>query len=661
MERSSQSDKAPGGDASPETNTAGAGTLLVCIMADGQAEDLVRQGSLLSRSQGMAWRVVYLETVASRYAGTKVRQALARALRQAEQAQAEVLRLSLEIDSASRIVSTIVQQAQGLHATQVLLGNLAMGRRYWFNTGERISDFTETLMAHLPQVRVHILASPGRGLPLKPPLTLASEPAAAWVRWRALGSALVVLALCTAVCALIAPYLHPINLSLLYMAGVFYVALRHGLGAALFTVLLAILIFDWVFVEPRWSLKPTDPEYFFTFVITLGVGVVLSRMASQARQTALHALVMAQHSQSLSLLAQNLARAITLEQITHAVTSSIARDLGAQARLLLFDARGGLPDDTRDHRTAARVQQALRGVCAGEESQGFVLAAGGTPLGVLLVDGLSPHRQGASELHLLQAYANQVAVAVERHQYAHRSEQAAIATETERIRNTLLAGISHDFRTPLTAIIGAASAVLSQERITLEQRNALAQTVLDQATRLQSLTSDLLDMARLQDGQVPLHPEWCPVEDLVQDARAAVAAALQHHVLVQDLEPNEVVWCDATLMVQALANLLLNASQHSPPGSRIEIRITFLPGWWTLRVRDQGPGLSPGTEQEVFKKFYRESRGGSQGTGLGLAICEVVARLHGGRIEAHSDRGAVFELTLPQPEREAELEAALHG
>lgn len=631
-------------------------------MADGQATELVQQAALLSRAQAMPWRVVYLETVASRYASPRIRHALARALQQAEQAGAEVLRLSLEIDSASRVVSTIVQQAQGMRATHILLGNLAMGRRYWFNTGERISDFAETLMAYLPHARIHILASPGRREGPQRHLDLTAETAASSLGRQAIGRVVGVLALCTAVCALIAPYLHPINLSLIYMGGVFYIALRHGLKAALLAVLLAVLLFDWIFVEPRWSLKPTDPEYFFTFLITLGVGLAVSRLASQSRQAELQALVMAQHSQSLSLLSQSLARAMTPQQITHAVTSSIDRDLGAQAGLILLDAEGRLPETGDDPTMVRRAERVLRGETLEPACQGFVLAAGGTPLGVLLVDGLPARHQGAGDLHLLQAYANQAAVAIERCRYAQRSEQAAIAAETERIRNTLLAGISHDFRTPLTAIIGAASAVLSQGRaITLEQRNALAQTVLDQATRLQSLTSDLLDMARLQEGRVRLTPEWCPVEDLVQDARAAVAGALDRHVLELDFDPNEVVWCDTTLMVQALANLLLNASQHSPAGSRIQLRIAIAPGWWTLSVHDQGPGLAAGSEREVFQKFYRGPQGGSQGTGLGLAICDVVARLHGGRIEAHNDHGAVFELTLPQPEGKPELEEALHG
>jgi two-component system sensor histidine kinase KdpD len=648
------------GETGLRPGAAGPGTLLVCVMADRQAEDLVEQAVQMSRSQNIPLRVVHLETMASRQASRDIRTSLTRALQRAGQAHAEVLRLSLDIDSASRVVLTVVQQAQSMGATHILIGNLAMGRRYWLDTGERISDFSETLIALLPNARIHILASPGRDVALKPAPHPAQRDADA-ATLQTLGTVTGVLALCTAAGALIAPWLHPINLSLIYMAGVFYVALRRGLGAALATMLVGLLLFDWIFVEPRWSLKPTDPQYFFTFLITLIVGIAISRLGSQSRQTALHAMVMAQQSQSLSLLSQNLARTLTLDEIVDTVVNSIKRDLGARARILLLDADGRPPRDDADPEARLSAAHALRGDPTGPESRGFVLSVGGTPLGVLLVDGPAVLQLGASEEHLLQAYANQAAIAIERCQFARRSEQAAVAIETERLRNTLLAGISHDFRTPLTAIIGAASAVLSQERITLEQRNALAKTVLDQATRLQSLTSDLLDLARLQEGQVRLQTEWCPLEDLVHDATATVAAALRQHELQLELVPAEVVWCDATLMAQALSNLLLNAAQHSPRGGRIEVRIAVEPGWWTLRVRDQGPGLKPGSEEEVFRKFYREAHDAKSGTGLGLAICEVVAKLHGGRIDARSDGGAVFQLTLPQPERSPDLEQALHG
>lgn len=629
-------------------------------MADEEAENLVAYGRLFSTAQQLPWRVVYLETVASRYAGDRIRQGLARALQMAQESGAEVLRLNLEIDSASRILSTIVQQAQSLGAGHILLGRQATGRRYFFNAGERLSDFAASLASHLPTAHVHILASPSsQAAPdPRPDLADAVQPGS---RLQAMRLVAATLGICTLLSALIAPHLHPINLILIFLVGVVYVALRQSLKAALITVLLSIVVFNWLFVEPRWSLKPTDPEYFFTFVIMLCVGVAVSRLASRARQTALGAMVTAQHSQSLSLLAQSLAQARTLDEIESALKATVERDFGGQASMVLPGIHGELETAPHDQALEAHAKAVMDGSPAPVGVPCFPLAAGGKVIGVLLVKQLPASLQSASHLHLLQAYANQAAVAIERWQYAWQSEQTAVAAETERIRNILLAGISHDFRTPLTAIIGAASTVLNQgHAITLEQRNALAQSVLDQATRLQSLTSDLLDLARLQDGQVRLQPEWCPAEDLVRDAIAAVAPALGQHQIQLQLLPDDLVWCDATLTVQALSNLLLNASQHAPAGSIIQVRVQCEASLCRLAVHDQGRGLKPGTEREVFKKFYREPGTESpQGTGLGLAICELVARLHGGTIEARTDNGAVFEITLPQPMHHPALEESL--
>lgn len=334
------------------------------------------------------------------------------------------------------------------------------------------------------------------------------------------GLPLCVLVACTAFCAMIAGFLHPINLILIYLVGVLYVALKRDLVASVTTVLGAVVIFDWIFVEPRWSLKPTDPEYFFTFAITLCVGLAVSRLAVQARDA------------------------------------------------------------------------------------------------------------------------------------ANRERQAAVQAEAERVRNTLLAGLSHDVRTPLTTIIGVASSLLMQgEQISPAQQSVLLGNLLDQARRLQALTSDLLELARLQDGAVKPACEWCPVGELVRDGLSLCGPAVGAQRIVLDIAEEEIVWCDPRLVSQVLCNLVINASQHAPADSLITVAVARRLGSWTLSVRDQGPGLRHGEESAVFGKYQQGGTAdASGGTGLGLAICDTVARLHGGNIVARTDAGAVFEMCLPCPD-----------
>lgn len=601
------------------------GGWLVCVMADGQAGQLVTHARRVCEAAHLPWRVLHLDTAPSRRASAAVRADLEQALAQAQAGGAERVRVSLAVDTATHLISTIVHQARAAGATQVLLGNRAIGLRYWANFGERLSDFSEVLAASLPRTEIHILVAPGRG-------ARRPGPRPAGLGWpglrqllRGAGLPLAVVAACTAVSAAISNWLHPINLLLIFLVGVLYVALRRGLAASLLTVLLSVLVYDWIFVEPRWSIKPTDPEYFFTFAVMLGVGLAVGRLAARSRDASLGALAQANRAQALSLLAQNLAKARTPDDIGATLVVAVERSLAARATLL------------------------APGEPVGEGAWAFDLMADGESMGRLRVSDLPEEHQGAEDQHLLQAFADQAAVALERHHHEHRSAEVAIEAETERVRNTLLAGISHDFRTPLTTIIGAATTVLTQgSQITTEQRDTLARRVLEQAQRLQALTSDLLDLARLQDGAVRPQCEWCPVVDLLREAAASVTTALGGRPLLTTVGESDVVWCDARLVIQALANLMLNAAQHSPPDGTVHVSIHVGAGHWTLTVRDEGPGLTPGHEQAVFRKFHRDTDA-PQGTGLGLAICEVVARLHGGGIVARNEGGAVFEMDFPQP------------
>lgn len=446
-------------------------------------------------------------------------------------------------------------------------------------------------------------------------------------RIRATRDVLGVLSLCTLACAPIAGYFEPSNLIMVYLAGVVFVAIRRGFGAALSTVVGGLLLFDYIYVPPRWGFNPIDPQYFFTFAIALAVGWIVSHLAARARAQAVTADQRARRAQALREHALQLSTARSDAAVAQAWADACDRTLGLAAELRL-------PGDPRP---------VPPGWCT------VPLRTGDGELATLLHPSpgtdFSPEDQ-----QLLDAFAQQSALALERALYERRSAQSAVQAEGERLRNTLLAGISHDFRTPLTTIVGAVGSLLDQESsLDAARRRLLLQGVLQEARRLHALTSDLLDLNRLQEGEVRLAPEWCPADDLVQEACAALGSRLDPYRLEVGIDPEAVVWCDPSLLGQALMNLLDNAVRHTPAGGRIRIEVQVRPPWWALTVRDSGPGLSPGDEARVFQKFYRSGPAG--GTGLGLAICDAVARLHGGHASAANDGGARFELVLPQPLR----------
>lgn len=613
------------------------GAVLVCLMVDAQATALMALALELTADARDRCRVLVLDTPTARHAGARVRAGTQQALQQAEALGIKVVRVSLGIDSPMHVISTIIQQAKANAAGQVIVGGQSMLRRHWPGFGERVADFAEVLASSLPQTDVHVvMPRQGRVQAAVPP----ARNGVAGLPWRRTLAEMTLVPLatmlaCTAVSAVLAPWLHPINLTLIFLLGQVFVALRCSVRASLFMLVGSMLIYDGIFVEPRWSLKPTDPQYLFTLAVALLVGVAVSRLASHSRETAQRALALADRSQSLSLLAQHLARARTEADIVDAVSVATQRGVVGATRVRWQRDGGG------DDEVPSGGGQVLR----------FPIRVMAQAMGELQVSGPVAEACSAEDLHLLQSFAHQMAMAIERLRFEERSAQAAVEAESERVRNTLLAGISHDFRTPLTTIIGATTAVLTQgELISMDQRNALARSVLEQAQRLQSLTSDLLDLARLQEGAVKPELEWCPFDELVHEALVSAGPALrEHHVLVQ-AQGDELVWCDVRLVTQVLVNLLINAAQHAPAGTQVTVAVALAAPQWTLVVRDQGPGLEPGREQDVFKKFHRERHArSSEGTGLGLAICAAVAQLHGASIHAYSEGGAVFRMVFPLP------------
>jgi len=493
------------------------------------------------------------------------------------------------------------------------------------------------------------------------PIAVLDLPArcAGWRR-RASGAALVV-GLCTAISELLLPYLDRTSAVTVYWAGVVYVALRMGQAAATLAVVLSILAFDLLIVEPRWSFAPLDPQYYLTFLVMLVVGVLIGRLVAQASLQTELAEARARRAQALSDLTGRLIAARSPEEFSSALTVAVQSTFGMPCALLLPDAQGRLQPPDRESLPAGQLPRAQDLFDAdgpqAREPEGrapLLLRLQGTrgPLGVLFLQPPAAGGVGTPEdSRLLEAMADQLALALERTLFEQRSASAALEAETERLRSTLLSSISHDFRTPLTTIIGAASSLLEQDHVLdAERRRLLLDGLLEEARRVHGSMSDLLDLTRMEEGQLRPLCEWCPADDLLQEVRDALGTRTAGHAFEVEAPGDAIVWCDPRLIVQAAVNLVDNALRHTPAGGRITLRLQARPAEWNLCVADSGPGLPQGQEQAVFKKFARARGDGHEGgIGLGLAICAAVARLHQGRVEAHNAGGAVFTMTLPQP------------
>ncbi|HEX9081287.1 MAG TPA: ATP-binding protein, partial [Holophagaceae bacterium] len=253
---------------------------------------------------------------------------------------------------------------------------------------------------------------------------------------------------------------------------------------------------------------------------------------------------------------------------------------------------------------------------------------------------------------LLKAFAVQVALALERIRWVEAAQKAELEIEAERLRNTFLGAISHDLRTPLAAIQGAASSLLLPGEMPAATRRDLLTMIQDESERLAHLLGNILDLTRLEASALPLQKDWQPLEEVI----GAALRRLERHggtaPVRVDLAPDlPLVPLDAALMEQALLNLLTNAQRHAPEGTT-DLRAWAEPGQVHLEVADRGPGIPEAFRERIFDKFFRLPDARPGGVGLGLAICRAIVQAHGGSIAAE-DRpggGTAFRLRLPLPE-----------
>jgi len=431
-------------------------------------------------------------------------------------------------------------------------------------------------------------------------------------------------------CSLIAwgmeSHLSHANLILVFTAGVVYVSASSSRIGSWLAIGLSILVFDFVFVPPRWGFQPIYAEDYFTLSVMIGVGLLVTELSLRVRREADEARRQADRLQLLNALASDLALARDPAQVAAAVELAMRRRLEVRAQVRLH--------------VAPSTPLSPGAVALSGDGEGF---------GELVVEAGAGAAAPAGEF--VAAIAAQASLALARLSAERRREQAAVEAEGERLRNTLLSGLSHDFRTPLTTIVGASTSLLEQDgALGTDARRQLLNSVLREAQRMNVMTSALLDLTRMQEGALRASFQWCPADELIEEVLQPPRPPLAKRRLRMQLEGDAPVWCDPDLIERVVANLIENAVRHTPEGGEIVLRFRALDGSYEIEVSDNGSGVPPGEEEKIFRKFYRGSPASAgTGSGLGLALCAAIARLHGGSISVHNDQGAVFRLRVPQP------------
>jgi two-component system sensor histidine kinase KdpD len=634
--------------------------VLVCVGSGPEAARVVRAGKRIAERLGAQWSVVHVEPPGGRprLAGVAAGGAdsLSQTLSLAEQLSAQVVVLS-----GQEPVPEILAYARSHNVTRLIVGKPSP--RPWWAPFRR--SMVDGLVRGSEGVDIQVVT----GEPEPAPGRAARMPrAAAPVHWRQyLAAALVPVLLTVGALPLRGTIGRTIDYAMLFLLGVVFVAARSPRGPSVVASVLSVALFDWFFVPPYNTFAVTDVQYILTFGVMLLVALVMGNLTRLVRGQAEAARERERRTAMLYAFSRDLAAARLRPDLARVTLQRLHALFGGGVTLLLPDEHGlltriaWLPEEESSEKGLSVARWVFeRGQPAGlgtstlpaSEALYVPLQTPGRRLGVIGIRPEPPDRFGdPGQRRLLESMVDQAAVALERSDLADAARRAHIDAEAERLRTSLLTSLSHDMRTPLGAIQGAASALLSEGPNALRDsaQRELAETVLEESRRMDRLVANLLDMIRLETGALGVQREWQVLEDIVGVALIRLQQRLREHPVTTRIPPDlPLVPVDEVLLEQVFVNLLENAAKHTPAGTPIEIGARALEGEVEVWVADRGPGLPVGEEERVFEKF-RRGGSGAAGVGLGLTIVRGILRAHGGRIFAaqRPGGGAVFTFFLP--------------
>jgi two-component system sensor histidine kinase KdpD len=664
--------------------------LLVCVGPGPEAPMLVRAAARLAASLKADWIAVYVETPRLQRLPDGRREHTLNALKLAAELGAETATLA-----GADAIAALVGYARVRNVSKLVAGGSSRtGFSRWLRRpmGERIAeragDVDVTLIRAFAEHETREARAGGMaGKALDESARAWRDTLAGDISRRSppkhYAYAAAICAVITAIAMRLETRIDLTNLAMLYLLGVVFAAVRLGRGPGVVLSFLSVAAFDFFFVPPRMSFTVSDTQYLLTFFVMLLTSLVISHLTSRFRREASVARHRERRTGAMYAMARELAAALTTEQIVEIGSRHVSEVFGARVAILLPDSADQIRQKIEEPDEKVILQGDALDVDVGQWVYDQQKPAGhGTdtlpaakalylPLkapmrtrGVLAVVIESRRElESPEQQRMLDAFAAQIALALERVHYVEIARDALVNMESERLRNSLLSAISHDLRTPLTAILGFSS-MLAQTRETEGVPRAgddLVEAIHDEALRMTGIVTNLLDMARLQAGGLrQLNRQWTPLEEAVGAALRATKRVLGQHpasvALPADLP---LLQLDAVLMERLFSNLFENAAKYTPAGTPLAIGAHRIEEdgkpFVRVTIDDTGPGLPPGMEARVFEKFTRgEKESAKPGIGLGLAICRAIVEAHGGTIGAMNRidatggiAGARFWFTLP--------------
>lgn len=648
--------------------------LLICVSEDPRAAGLVRYTKRLADRLHAPWTALYIETKRSLQLTEEERDRIADTLRLAQALGGEPVTIP---GGDRRIADDVIAFAQAHNITQVIIGKST--RSAWFEllNGSVVRD----LVRRCGNISVHVIAGEELDNETIPRKTIRAAERPEPFNPRPYIFALLAVGVAVGVSELLWPWIGFPNTDLVFLTVIVGIAVRFGLWPSLLASAASTLCYNFFFTEPFYTFSIVDPRNVIAIVFFTVVAVIVSNVAARARTLAVTAMARARTTEQLYAFSRKLAGVGTLDDVLWASAYQTASMLKLRVVLLLPEngsisvQAGYPPEDALDEADLAAASWAWKhdrpagrgsDTLPGGKRLFLPMRTGRGAIGVVGIDSDKPGPLlTPDQRRLLDALIDQAALAIERVYLVDDLDQAKRRVEADRLRSALLTSISHDLKTPLAAIIGAAGTLKSfSNELNDQGKIDLIATIIDESERLNRFIANLLDMTKLEAGSIKPNTARHDIGEIVGSVLERAGKILaRHNVEVETPADLPMLELDPVLFEQALFNLLDNAAKYAPPETTIRIESWQEGDTVSLQVTDEGSGIPPEEIDRIFEKFHRAQKGDQvrAGTGLGLAITRGFIEAMGGSINAanRSDRpGAVFTINLPVPKPTERLETA---
>jgi two-component system sensor histidine kinase KdpD len=639
--------------------------VMVCVGPSPTAAQLVRAAKRLADSMHAGLLAVSLESSQYLMRSEQDRTLATSALELARSLGAEIV-----VQPSQDLVEDLARLASEKNITGIVLGKSIRPR--WMELFSR--SLVDDLLIRSAGIDIHVLSLSAD------PIKYSNQQHQTWQTSTSLSklnllASFGILAIVTLVCELFPLDANLSNMIMLYLLASAWIAFRYSPAEAVVSSIVAVLAFDFFFVPPRLTFSVSDTQFLPTFGVMFIISLLISSLTLRLKAQTAFILKREQRALLLAELSKELLTAKTIEEVGAVLNVSAERIISLQGYLLIKNDSDQLmtyPSNSKFTISEQAVAQwsLSQRLAAGKStgtlpgSDGFYLPIISDEKAIALLGFYGDILTKPGDEQTIAAISNQILLALKRIVAEEQSTKVQLEAESERLRNTLLSSISHDLRTPLATIEGAASTLVERDNLSSSSRQELSRSILDQSRRLHHLIRNILNFTKIASGKLQLHTDWHSLEELIGSAISQ--SQLKDRKVTVSCHPGlELVAVDGTLIQQVFQNLIDNFTAHTNDTSELSILVSEQGDSILVQFSDNGPGIKPGEGEKIFEKLYRPSNTPEGGFGLGLAICKAIMHIHGGKIYAQNNEvgidagGASFFVVFPrskQPSMDREFE-----